>query len=281
MKNVFKSFNTKILPSPDKRGRHDPSNKLGSEDVESKRNHILSYHPTISHYRRKHAPNRLYLSPELSITSMYKDYNNRANSKIGYITYKEEVNNMNISFVRLGTEECEDCDLQTQHIEVAHRGENALEPNGVYIYPQLCEICIKFNKHQAAANSVRAEYEEDKQRTKLCDPGTLYVSVDMQKVVMLPRMPGYKVAIFTRRMVGFHETFAPIGRFTDQRPVGVIWNESISGRNATDVSSAYIQFITGERERRNTQEFFYLGRQLCCPEYKLDPVYGAYSRSQP
>ena len=139
VKNIFKSFNTKVLPSPDKCGRHDPSNKLGSEDVESIRNHILSYHPTISHYRCKHAPNRLYLSPELSITSMYKDYNSRANSKIGYITYKKEVNNMNISFVRLGTEECEDCGLQTQHIEVAHRGENALEPNGVYFHN-----CVKF-----------------------------------------------------------------------------------------------------------------------------------------
>ena len=269
VKNIFKSINTKVLPSPDKRGRHDPSNKLGSEDVESIRNHILSYHPTISHYRRKHVPNRLYLSPELSITSMYKDYNSRANSKIGYITYKKEVNNMNISFVRLGTEECEDCDLlQTQHIEVAHRGENAA-PNGVYIYPQLCEICLKFNKHEAAANSVRAEYEEDKQRTKLCDPGTLYVSVDMQKVVMLPRMPGYKVAIFTRRMVGFHETFSPIGRFIDQRQVGVIWNESISGRNATDVSSASIQFIRGERERRNTQEFFLSGQTIVLPRIKI------------
>ena len=69
VKDIFKSFNeaTKLLPSPDKRGRHEPANKLVAEDVESIKAHILPYHPTISHYRRKHAPNRLYLPPELPI----------------------------------------------------------------------------------------------------------------------------------------------------------------------------------------------------------------------
>ena len=99
---------------------------------------------------------------------------------------------MNISFVRLGTEECEDCDLQTQHIEVAHRGEKCVRnTNGVYTYPQLCEICIKFNKHQAAANSVRAEYEEEKQRTK-----TLRPSSKCKKCLILSTFLIYRVESF-------------------------------------------------------------------------------------
>ena len=35
--------------------------------------HISKFNPCISHYRRKHAPNRLYLPSELNIKVMY-DY---------------------------------------------------------------------------------------------------------------------------------------------------------------------------------------------------------------
>ena len=33
----------------------------------------------------------------------------------------------------------------------------------------------------------------------------------MEKVIMLPRLPGLKKVIFTRRFILFHETFAPLG----------------------------------------------------------------------
>lgn len=41
---------------------------------------------------------------------------------------------------------------------------------------------------------------------------TLVKSVDLQKVIMLPHMPGLKAAIFTKRIVAFHETFASVGQ---------------------------------------------------------------------
>ena len=46
------------------------------------------------------------------------------------------------------------------------------------------------------------------------------VSTDMQKVLMLPRMPGLKTAIFCQRLVVFHQTFAPLGG--KGKSVGVI-----------------------------------------------------------
>ena len=95
-----------------------------------------------------------------------------------------------------------------------------------------------------------------KQINRFCCPGSLYLSADMQVVVMMSRMPGYKTAIFTKRMVCFHETFAPIGTFTDRKPVGVVWNESITGRNATDVASTFVRFIRKESSTQGTLEFF-------------------------
>ena len=41
---------------------------------------------------------------------------------------------MNISFVTLVTEECEQCGIQAQHMEDDHSAHNALEPDGVCIH---------------------------------------------------------------------------------------------------------------------------------------------------
>ena len=38
----------------------------------------------------------------------------------------------------------------------------------------------------------------------------IYFSADLQKVVMLPRLPGNKTSVFTQRIILFHETFAPL-----------------------------------------------------------------------
>ena len=80
------------------------------------------------------------------------------------------------------------------------------------------------------------------------------VSVDMQKVIMLPRLPGLKVAVFCKRIVLLNESFAPIGgaKVGKQKPTGVLWHEGIKGRSATDVASTYIKFI---RENRDIAHF--------------------------
>ena len=110
----------KIFTSPDKRGHHPPHNKLMNEKVELIRQHILSYNPSITHYRRKHAPNRLYISPAHSTASMLQDFNETYNTNISKSRYYKEIKDMNISFVKLGEEECEDCDLHDKHLTDDH-----------------------------------------------------------------------------------------------------------------------------------------------------------------
>ena len=93
IRNIFKSVNeqNKVLASPDKRCQHEPIHKLRVDEIENIRKH-MSYNPSINHYRRKHAPNRLYLSPELTITSMHGDYNsNEEVRKISYTRYENEL----------------------------------------------------------------------------------------------------------------------------------------------------------------------------------------------
>lgn len=44
-----------LAPPQERRGRHTPGNKL---DLTPMFQHIESFHPSVSHYRREHAPNR-------------------------------------------------------------------------------------------------------------------------------------------------------------------------------------------------------------------------------
>ena len=79
-------------------------------------NHIKSFNPSVSHYRREHVPNRLYLSPQLRIKFLFDDFKERhPEIKVSYDRYKKEVSRMNISFVKLGEEECEDCIMYENH----------------------------------------------------------------------------------------------------------------------------------------------------------------------
>ena len=58
--------------------------------------------------------------------------------------------------------------------------------------------------------SQRAEYKQDKEYMSVTPEGTTIFAVDLQKVVMLPRIEQFKSAIFCHRLVAFNETFASI-----------------------------------------------------------------------
>jgi hypothetical protein len=64
-------------------------------------------------------------------------------------------------------------------------------------------------------------------------------AVDMQKVILLPKMT-IKEHFFVSRLVVFNETFASI---SDQRDYVCLWHEAIRGRSACDVASAYVQCL--------------------------------------
>ena len=106
----------------DKRGKAQPANKKDCETSDLVNHHILGYNPSISHYQRSLAPNRLYISPEHNISALFKDVCSRYEDvKISYAYYYKKVKKMNISFVKFGEEECERCDLHDKQLEVIQK----------------------------------------------------------------------------------------------------------------------------------------------------------------
>ena len=103
---------------------------------------------------------------------------------------------------------------------------------------QNCAKCETFQKHIEIATEVRSSY----QNQMIMPRNKMTVSVDMQKVIMLSRLPDLKQAIFCKCLVLFNETFALIEKL-EMKPAAVLWHEAIKDRSADDVASTFTFFI--------------------------------------
>lgn len=108
------SIDASLTPQRDRRGSA-PANKCDRDII---REHIQTFNPCISHYRREHAHNRLYLPSDITAKFMHSHYNDRyPNNKVSYQTYRKVLTEMNISFTKLGNEECDACMQHIQHVK--------------------------------------------------------------------------------------------------------------------------------------------------------------------
>ena len=162
-------------PVADKRGKHEPKNKLDRGDIS---HHISKFNPAVHHYRREHAPNHLYLPSDITITDMHADFC-REVKQVCLETYRKEVERMNISFAVLGAEECETCKKHSEHMDDRDTAEN-----------WGCGRCQHHSEPIRRRDRARAAYKMDAGRTP--DDQEVITSVDLQKVMMLPRLPGVK-----------------------------------------------------------------------------------------
>ncbi len=218
-------------PVPDNRGKYDRPN---FHNVIM--SHIESFRPTISHVRREHAPLARYLPSDYTIKVMHFDFiEKNPDIKCSYQLYQQIIKKMNIRFTRLGNEECELCESFKIHMDSAgNHDQNS------------CEICADWNEHKAHAIEARTLY--DKYADMKLNNDTLCMSADLEKVIMLPRLNQFKVAIFTRRLSIFHETFVPIGTNQKVTTYSVPWNSSIAGRGQHEIISAYYHFFMHFRD---------------------------------
>ncbi len=221
----------------DRRGTHPNKKKVNKNPIIE---HIRSFNPAIGHYRRAHAPNRLYLPSDVTnIKLMHDDYLTTDSTKCGYEVYRKEVKKLNISFAVLGNEECEQCMTAGVHETENHSGKSL----------DSCKECQKQEVHLRKAKEAREAYQKDKDAPKT--EGVVAVSADLQKVIMLPRIPGVKSVLFTKRIIAFNETFAHVGeqdRKLKRKHFLALWNETVKGRKAEDICSTFWQFLKQNRD---------------------------------
>ena len=124
-----------------------------------------------------------------------------------------------------------------------------------------CSLCISLTgealkKHEYDWEWSSKEYHDDREKVQSANHSQethpiIHVSVDLQKVMLLPHMPRTKEAYFMSRLVTFHMTAAPLGNISRDIPtLTVCWNEGQRGRKASDIASAYmyIQILLQHRD---------------------------------
>ena len=194
-----------------------------------------TYEPNISHYRREHAPKRRYVDSSLTIHDMHQDFLAQADNDckhISYSSFRRVLKDMNISFTKLGNEQCETCLAQKEH-SVHCRAET-----------EDCEDCSSYNKHFERATVARTEYKNDAAESVKRPSKASFFSCDLQKVKMLPEIPGVKTAVFTQRIAAYNESFSRLGESSGRKSVAVIWHQGLMGRNDEDVASAFVRIIS-------------------------------------
>lgn len=249
-KSVRHALNSIMNEIPvDKRGTNPNPKKLDDQKIIA---HINSFNPSISHYRREHAPNRKYIPSDITVTKMYQDFcqQERMNSRdisehISYDYYRKIVKKLNISFTKLGHEECEVCEIyyihNPEYKEKSHRN---------------CNECKKYASHREKYTVARQAYQIDVQKQNKVDinSDTVYFAADLEKVIMLPRIEEFKVVMFCPRIIAFNESFVPIGDKkcnTVCKTFAAIWHEAISGRKMQDITSCFKAFFNENRDFEN------------------------------
>ena len=139
-----------IFPTQSKKGKHI---KRMVYDRDLIKKHIMSFNPQISHYRRMHAPNRLYLTSDINIRFMHSEFI-KTHKFVSYSVYLKVVGEMNISFTKLGEEECETCSKYDFHAKTCEG--NQLE----------CHICLQYSILKETYQLARESYKIDKESGK-------------------------------------------------------------------------------------------------------------------
>ena len=142
--------------------------------------------------------------------------------KVSYNSYRKIFKKLNKSFTKLGEEECKACEEFKLHdCTMLKKDDDTCGEK------KECLLCTENEKHLQSVQLTREAYRADVEcNTNQNNP---YLSMDMQKVLMLPLLPGCKTAIFTRRIFLINQTFAPLGgtRKTNAKPCGYLWHEGI------------------------------------------------------
>lgn len=103
--------------------------------------------------------------------------------------------------------------------------------------PNICEQCLNYQTHRERYTIAREKYQTDS-NAEYPEDQFVY-TVDMQKIMIIPKMP-IKNSYFVSRLVVMHETFAALHRGKNKC---IVWHEAIAGRSSPEVTSAYYNVI--------------------------------------
>ena len=236
----------------DKRGYHEPPNKFSEQYRKQVVDHIESFRPQVSHYKRDHAPNRRYLPSDLTITYMFHEFCKNVKQACSYSYYRSVFDSCNISFAIPSTDLCQKCE--------EHRQKHKDGPEEHLCANCNCEDCEAYHEHKDRASQARKAMDDDSAQMD-GDNTIVVVTADMQKAITMPKM-ATKDHFFAKKLVLFNETFASPSKKGPK--LCVIWHEGEAGRLASNLASSFVAFIQRNRDKKTVIIY----SDNCCSQNK-------------
>lgn len=200
-------------------------------------NHINSYKPCITHYRRSNAPNIKYLPRGLTVKSMFTDFISKHPGHCKIELYRQTLKFLHISLCMPKSDVCVDCETykmcQKENSEYAD-----IQP------PFTTEE--QWLLHKTMATKATEKYHQD---SLLADDENVRIySMDLQKVILIPNMPAVKDSHFISRLTAFNLTFCSLKPKTAFKNYCAIWHEGLAGRDGNNIVDAIFRVFHEERD---------------------------------
>nr|CAH7762218.1 unnamed protein product [Callosobruchus chinensis] len=221
------------IPSPDRRGKHPPINKLPEEVKQSVKAHIMSFPTYESHYSRAKTTSK-YLGPELNISIMYRLYKEKCveeqvpdNMIAKPWLYSKIFNEQfNLRFYQPSTDTCDDCDYYIKALK-----ETNSEDEKEKIKKE------QLNHHQEA--ELRYELKRnDKVAGKNSNGDKMVVMMDLQKCLPTPCLTNSR-SFYLRKLWTLNLT---IHCDTTGQSYCLLWDETKGQRGGNEIASCIIKW---------------------------------------
>lgn len=217
-------------PSQDMRGRHlNRPHKLRKEVVEAIVDHIKQFPSEASHYSRNCNPHKLYLSPILNMSIMYRLYlqDCKARNRPDDFLVKKSsyakifVTKFNLSFMQPKSDTCSTCD--------AGNGNEDHKENASFGFQSQ-----KYDREMAQNN------------IESC-----YFTIDLQQTMPLPKLTTSKA--FYLRQLWLYNCGIHLITTEGEKSFMQTWTEDIAGRGSSEIASCLYNFVRTCHEVKNKQ----------------------------
>jgi len=224
----------------DDRGKASNPHKLSNDIVKNVCDHIQSFPAYVSHYTRKHNPDRKYLNENLNVRKMYMLYKEKC-SELNILPVKEHMyrhifnTRFNLHFKKPRKDTCKKCDEYKVKLD-ASGDQEAIQ-----------NLKDEHALHLLNAEEARNSMKEDAEKAK-CSDNVYVCSIDLQKALPFPILT-VSDAYYKRNMycynLGIHDLRENIGFF-------YVWDETIASRGSQEIASClikHIKTVAGNKEK--------------------------------
>lgn len=215
----------------DKRGTKEPPNKMESSKKKTVLIHIRMFPKYASHYSRKDNPNARYLSGDLSISKMYKMYqefcNERHEEPVKESYYRFVFNTeFNLKFHKPYSDTCSRCD--NFHNIIKHSKDEVLVNNTKR------DLELHQRKAKKANDAKKSDIEANKN-----SEDTVVICFDLQQTLPTPLLSTSKV-FYLRQLWTYN--FCVYNLLSGESHM-FVWDETIASRGSQEIGSCLVQFI--------------------------------------